>query len=416
MNNVMGARIMTERGKLTRINRYPQHRFRVRARPWQVCPFLIAPVLPGESLKSFTAQARSVTKPIKDPIGGWFAEFYWFYVKLRDLTQRDTITGLLIDPNADWSGLASAAQAETFHSGGGVNWISKCLERIMEEYFRDEGQAWNSNMIGNLPAASIKQKSWMDSLMLESAVEDLNVDLNANATITASEVQKALAMYDFLQGQGLATMSYEEFLTQFGISLPAEETHKPELLRYERDWTYPSNTVDPLTGVPVSAASWATAVRADKVRFFKEHGFIVGACCFRPKVYMASQIASASHYLASAMAWLPPNFTSPQSSLIPLVDGATGPFGTTPTSAPLFDAKDLFIYGDEFRNFTDNTGVNTVALPAADLQRLYPTATDADALFVGSTAATRLIDVDGVCSFQIAGAQVDTSARTANVL
>lgn len=86
-------------------------------------------------------------------------------------------------------------------------------------------------------------------------------------------------------------VSFEDYLRAQGVK-PAmkepEELYKLELIRYVRDWTYPSNIVDPVTGVPLSACSWSIFERADKARFFVEPGFIFAVQVIRPKVYLSS--------------------------------------------------------------------------------------------------------------------------------
>ena len=85
-------------GRMGRVMRSPRHSFIVEHRPFEITPFFIAPVLPGETLKNLLWQARAVTKPIKQPLVGWWLEYYMFYVKMRDLTDRDTLTAMLLDP------------------------------------------------------------------------------------------------------------------------------------------------------------------------------------------------------------------------------------------------------------------------------------------------------------------------------
>ena len=68
-------------GQVSRKSRRPSHPFQLRHMPWQIQPFLIAPVLPGETLKNILLQSRAVTKPIKNGIVGWWMEYHFFYVK-----------------------------------------------------------------------------------------------------------------------------------------------------------------------------------------------------------------------------------------------------------------------------------------------------------------------------------------------
>lgn len=413
-----GSRIVTERSRLQRVPRYPQHRFRLKARPWAITPFMVAPVLAGETMKNLLTQARVVSQPLKDKMGGWWAEFYFFYVKLRDMPDAALLTeNMLLNPEYDHTPLNASAKAEHYHYASYPDYVQRCLEPVVREYFRDQGEALNVAMIGNYYAASINQNSWLDSVMqaADYATADMPLDADASGTITTGEAAKQLRLWEFMRDNAMTTMTYEEYIERFGVKLPAPDSQRPELIRYARDWAYPANTVDPLTGVPTSAMSWAIAERADKDRFFKEPGFIFGCCIVRPKVFLSLQVGHASDLMSTALSWLPPDWTDKQTTLRAVADN-TGPLGNIgDANGYIVDIKDLLVYGDQFVNFTvAGSEVNQAALPvAATLQRRYASATDADGLFTGSTAATRLFDIDGVCSLTIHGAQVDNSPKNA---
>ena len=66
--------------KMGRKLRRPEHPFILRHKPWQIQPFLIAPVIPGETMSNLLMQARVVTDPINNPLIGWHIEYYYFYV------------------------------------------------------------------------------------------------------------------------------------------------------------------------------------------------------------------------------------------------------------------------------------------------------------------------------------------------
>lgn len=80
-----------------RVTRSPRHSFQLRQKPFLLQPFMIAPVMPGETMKSLLLQARAVTKPIKNPHVGWWAEYYFYYVKHRDLAGRDDFSEMMLD-------------------------------------------------------------------------------------------------------------------------------------------------------------------------------------------------------------------------------------------------------------------------------------------------------------------------------
>lgn len=411
--------------KSGRVSRRPQHRFYIRHKPWVIQPFLLAPVLPGETLENLLLQSRAITDPITNRVMGWWLEHYVFYVKLRDLTDRDQYTQMALD--LDWdpvaAGVTSAAAVAYYHPDTGINWAQECLQRVTEEFFRDEGEAWDAFTIGGMPIASIGQNSWMDSILPNSdyITEDLNVDLDANATIMASEVEEAMRTYQMLQMNDLATMSFEEYLQQHGVRRPlSEDSHRPELVRYSRDWQYPSSSVDADTGSVNSVVSWNVAERADKKRFFSEPGFLFGCTVVRPKVYLKHQFGTGAWAMDNALTWLPAMLMDdPRSSYREITEG-TGPLSalTDSSGAPgsyWMDVRDLLVHGDQFCNFSmlGSTAYNAVALPAnADGQRRYATSTaDHEDLFVG-VSPNALTEQDGVVSLNIKGRQRDTTPTT----
>ena len=177
---------------------------------------------------------------------------------------------------------------------------------MVDCYFRDEDEIGSNFSIGNLPAAQINIKNWTDSLVNEDMfqpVADIDVDTDSDGTITAGEIDAAMRNYEWLRANKLTDMSYEDFLGTYGVRPRREELHRPELVRYVKEWSYPTNHVDPATGDPSSALSWAIAERADKDRFFREPGFVIGLTVARPKVYLARQTATVTGVLNNAIAW-----------------------------------------------------------------------------------------------------------------
>ena len=51
--------------------RVPTFPFHLKQRPYQIVPFFIAPVLPGESVNKMMWKANSVSDPIKNRLMGW---------------------------------------------------------------------------------------------------------------------------------------------------------------------------------------------------------------------------------------------------------------------------------------------------------------------------------------------------------
>jgi hypothetical protein len=202
----------------------------------------------------------------------------------------------------------------------------------------------------------------------------------------------------------------------------AEDPHKPELLRYLREWSYPTNTVNPSTGTPTTALSWAIAERADKDRYFSEPGFIFGVTCARPKVYMRNQIGSAVQFLDDVYSWLPAVMREDPMTSVKKVSGSVVSPLTIASADFYVDVRDLFVYGDQFVNFTmaDDTSDQSVPLPTSALEkRFIATDTDIDNLFVdddtGDTGAHN-IRQDGIVSLTIAGTQRDMTPTASTVL
>lgn len=400
------VRLVSDQPRMVRRMRRPTHTFQLRTRPWQIQPFLLHPVLPGETMKSLVMQASVVSDPVKNKLIGWWNEYHFFYVKHRDLASRDELVSMHLKGTALATGRAAANVADTYTAKGGIDWMTLCLRRVVEEYFRDEDQVWDGFKIGNMPIAQVKQNSFLDSLISDTATDtpnELQDPSSDNSILSAYQEH-----YDKMRQMRMTDMSFDDWLKAHGVngvqSPEPEDFYKPELLRSVREYTAPTNTVDPTTGIPTTALVWRHMIQAGKDRFFKEPGFIIGVTVARPKVYLGNQVGQAAAFLDEARLWLPALLRDePYTSLKEFATstGANGPLGTTPAAGYWVDLRDLFIYGDQFSNYALTGADNAVALPAADLNRLYPTAAMADGLF--TAAANNLIRQDGVVRLHIAG-------------
>lgn len=404
-----------------RVSRRPQHTFQIEAKPWEIEPFMIAPVLPGETMENLLLQARVVSDPIKSRLLGWWQEHYFFYVKHRDLPERDQFVDMMVNPNWDsgtvWSATDDAARYYEGGTGSGekyINWLTKCMERIVFHYFRDEGDDAVNHLIRNGHyAAKAFGNSWMQSMQPEAAVSwtDVSISTAGDNAFTMAELTNAERMYEWLRSNGATPLSYEDYLRTYGVNIPkAEQEHTPELIRFARNWSMPISAIDPTDGSPSSAVTWSITERADKDRFFKEPGFIIGVSVTRPKVYKSRQLGYASAMLNNAYAWLPAVLSDdPNTSLklLPDNNGLLGDF--TDSGGAWIDVKDLYLYGDQYLGLTlTDTDKGLVALPTAGLNHEYATEAMADSLFVSDTA--EMIRQDGIVSLNIRGRQVDTSS------
>lgn len=422
--------VLQQAGQTKRKTRSPRHIWNLHTRPWQVQPFMIAPVLPGETLKKATFQARVVTDPIVNPHMGWWCEHYIFYVKLRDLYSRDLLTAMVLKPETDLASLDAATDRLYYHVNGtdlAINWPKLCVESIVDNYFRNENEVAGDYTLNGLPTASVSMENALDSAVLASTFEAgaAGVDQNlvsssagqgdGTTAVYTSEIDKAMREYEYARLMKTTDMTFENWCESFGVTMPQEEIYKPELIRYSRDWSYPSNTIDPTNGTPRSAVSWSVQGSADKDRFFKEPGFLVGVTVQRPKVLFSNLTSHFTMLMRNAYGWLPPQLANDPYASWQKVSSGDAPIDNA-NAAYYVDVKDLFIYGDQFTNYdlaSLPTGVyrpNQVALPNAGLtNKRYAASTDADALFVNNTAGVAGVTQDGVCELHILGRQVDTS-------
>lgn len=402
---------MNKVANVGRKERSPEHTFQLRHRPWQIQPFFIAPVLPGETFKNYLLQSRVVTDPIKNPLIGWWQEYYVFYVKLRDIDQ-ELFENLMLDAeavippdNGDF--------IPGYHKAGAVNYTGMLTPLIAKKFFKVEGEEWDAGgHFGDyLPVASINRTDWLDSATNDAdfvGAVDLDVDANADGDITASEVDKALRTWQILRAQNLTEMDFDDYLATFGVRTARENAPgEPELIRYHKVWSYPVNTVDPATGSPSSAVSWAIQERADKDRFCREPGFLFGVTISRPKVYLSGMNSQAVGMMNDALSWLPAIMRDDPYTSMKRMAAGSPPLDFN-TDAYWVDLKDLFLYGDQFVNFAlTATDAGMVALPTAGLQKRYPTSDMANALFVASEK--NKIKQDGIIKLSILGSLTDTT-------
>lgn len=387
--------------------RAPQHPFAVKHNPYQLAPFCIVPVRPGETLKNFTWSARAVSDPVKSALVGWHLEYYWFYVKFRDMQIADALTDMMITPDRSMTDVDDpTTDAKYYHAGtaGNINFTKECVKVITEWWFRNDGEAWDSATINGLPAASVNQNSWFDSITDTTTMTALDPSLTVGVddVIKGSEVEELMRKWELLRMTGLTVQTYEEYLASHGVGQAQTEVLRPELLRYVKMWQYPSNTVEPTTGVPSSALSWTVQERADKDRYFKEPGFIIGITCARPKVYRSKQVGSLAHLMNRVYDWLPQSLAGDDGRGLKLIDNANALLSNSPTTDFWVDMADLFVYGDQFVNFTlTDTDMGLVASPATgSIYPTYLTYTMVQALFQGTSYNVRQ---DGKATFNILG-------------
>lgn len=410
--------------QIRRTPRRPQHKFNIKAKPYEIVPFLIAPVLPGETLTNLLMQSRVVSDPIKNPLIGWHQEYYFFYIKHRGLSAWDVnglLQSMMLDPTTDVSTLKAAANSLPFYTfKAGMDYVAKCLDAIVLEFFRDEGET-TAPTVEYYPCAQIDQEQWYHSIKLESETGD-DMELPGVDDLEELDILPGFAtqyaQWEIMRDAGMTDLTYEDYLKSYGVDIPKSENdggnpdvkHKPELIRFVRDWKYPSNVIDPADGSPSSALSWSIAERAEKKRFFKEPGFVFGVSVTRPKIYLGNQKGAAVGMLQNAYTWLPAVLQGHDyTSVVEQLDSATEGILQNQSEDYWLDIKDLFLYGDQFVNHAmsaaDNHGL---ALPTAALDTKYPTDAMVESLFV--TPGSEYVRQDGVVHLDILGRQVETTA------
>ncbi|QXP08646.1 MAG: major capsid protein [Arizlama microvirus] len=429
-----------------RMHRKPYEDFFTIQRPWDIQPFCMFPVLPGDTLMNLQMQSRVVTDPLVHRLSGWWMEYYFFYVKHTDLmasdaipdanTTRDAIIAMHLENAA--LGLQNATRNDAYYkcdTNSRMNWVSLATHAVTRWYFRDggEGSAGYGNYGYRAPAnagtifkARVRDPMWLESVKIEDVNPSGQGDLPGVEDFQDVFVPTAWATH-YAQWEHMRQVkllpedvSFEDYLATFGVSAPQavkETERRPELIRYLRNWQYPSNTVDPTDGSAASAVSWAVSARADKARRFPEPGFILGVSVARPKVFFGNQVAHASSMLDDAYGWLPAVLRDePFTSLIEY-DHNEGPLAGVFNAADDYwvDRRDLFVRGGQFLNFAPadaTTKAPIVDLPKVsgadnDINLWYASDTDAQNLFVDSDDSEGLTYVrqDGIVRCDIKSAE-----------
>lgn len=412
-----------------RVSRRPKHSFNVKHRPFTIQPFMLAPVLPGETLTNALLQSRAVTDPISNGYIGWWLEHYIFYVKVRDLADREDFLQMFVEgTNPTQHKNNTGLTARTYRGRKAIDWAKLCLDRVTEEYFRDEGEAIGA-LVDGLPLAAVPRDNVMDHMTLNSehTAGDHEGSLLPGQDLLLERYEEAgplpgfeqhHELWEHMRAAGLTDATFADFLRSYGVTPPAEveavvASNRPELVRYLRDWQLPSNIID-ASGTTRSAVVWNVVERADKKRFLAEPGFIFGVTVARPKVYLGNQEGAIAGYMADAMSWLPAVLEGESyTSLRKFIghDTATnrdGPFPIGTAAGDYWlDLRDLLLYGDQFLSGFDRSTVkhNAIALPRADGSKRFPNATEIEGLFAGTAYN---VQQDGVCNLNILGKQRQT--------
>lgn len=437
--------VVREQAATQRKIRAPKHKFNVAMKPWVIQPMMIAPVLPGETLKQMLFQGTARSDALKsDQLGWWFENFY-FYVKHRDLKERDVVTEMHLNPAADVSSLMGRAThldengqlvyddtgdpvgpggstgGGPYAYGGAIDWVKLCLDCVTDEYFRDEGEATMIAAIDSLPMASVNEDTWLDSVILASQAPEADELIPGEVQQMPDQgippgFEAAYAQWQHMRALNLYTATFEDYLKSFGVKpakeLEVNEIHRPELIRYVRDWGYPQVKYDTTSASAAPQMIWNVTERADKDRFFSEPGFIFGVCVARPKLYH-KQAGPAVGVMNNAYAWLPAVLDdAPYTSLMSF-EANTGPLGATINEKYWIDVKDIFMHGDQFIGHSANPENALGLIPTfpnvlgGKFNRRFVTEAEAAGFF--SNPANTMIRYEGVVSLSIASKLRDTT-------
>lgn len=414
-----------------RTGRRPQNPFNVRTKPFQIQPVMFHPVLPGETLKTLLIQAQIWSDPLNVNLKntGWWCEYNVFYVKHRDLPGYEMATdGLgkdLIDMFVSNESLSShAAGADvpwTYTPKGGVDFLKPALERVVEEYFRDEGETASAYHIDGVPICQIYgrgRSDAFDKLTPEGDYEDHRVPLDVNQdgeVYVGDEMNRAFNEWAAAHDAGLIDMTYEDWMRTYGgtaggsVEPDRVDYHRPEDVAYARQFTYPTNTVEPTTGVPAVAVGWRASHNLRKSFRFDEPGWLLVTQTVRPKVYLGNQLGLVASMMMTRDSWLPAVLNAETTAGHLLIPEEVGPlrtvFGDT-MNGYMVNVRDLLLYGEQFINYAPS-GAGFVSLPLVSGDRRYAAATQAMALMADTVNGR--FRADGMVSLTIMGRQRETT-------
>lgn len=399
-----------------RFHRKPNFPIAGTIKPFALVPTMIHPVLPGETLKSFTTRWSVVSMPLKNPLAGAWLESWLFYVKLTDIDRE--LGQMFITDNYSTSGyVAGADTPEHFTASGQISWVWECMMRIHEAYFRNENESARF-MDSNFPQTKLNARSWYQNMMFEPAETALD-------TSGPRDAQEQLTAWQMMQQMQMTELTYEKYLEQYGVQSMRLGQGDPEILRYSRSWTKPVNHIDPSSGSPTSAWVWNDEMKAEKDKRFQEPGFIIALANIRPKMFQKNVHFSMVGNLWGFSDWYPAyNLTDPTAG-IKNIGANDGVFADDINAAEgdtalIYDHRDLLSHGEQFINDrVDNpypwpfaSAMNLEQ--AADLEDQrgeYASEADVDALFVDTAAAEsdRRAYYEGISSAVIAGHTQDTT-------
>lgn len=422
-----------------RVHRNPKETFSLKYKPYEIVPFMLHPVLPGETLDSAFMQARVVTDKVKSNLVGWWQEKHFFFVPLRaitdpiysngDMTSEQFATFFLSNttlPLAVPAGFMTQGANDVLYYtfGGGARWMYNIYNFVVKTWFRDEDDLTLGVLDQYAPAQIDELRdSWMNSFKVESAGED-DEELPGVDEVEELDILPGFAtiyqQWELMRDEGLTDATYKDYIRSYGITPDPDipeaqggDVNQPlieaEKLRTIRKWSYPTLAPQAGDSASTNVVYWSQAERITKKRFFGEPGFLFGVTIVKPKLYLGSQKGHTSGLLDSTLSWLPATLAHlPYASVKEQLDTLTTGIYQNQTQDYWIDVKDVFKYGGQFINHAIGAAAHVIALPDATPD-MYPTEALIDSLF--STIGSEYVYEDGAVHLDILGKIRDTTPR-----
>lgn len=370
-------------------------------KPFGLYPLMVHPVLPGETLDFFSGKIRIGSKPIKHPFCGAWLEMWLCYVKMTDINVN--LGNMFISDDYATTGYTSGADNDrNFVKSGQIDWVNRCMKAIHNSYFLDADEP--ERFIDGVRQVKLNNRSWMHSMIFEPTDEAVGVT-------DIGDLGQQLTGYQMMQLMQMSELSYEEYLKQFGVNALNAKEGDPEILRFYRSWTQPTNMIEPSDGTPSSAWFWSEEVRAEKPKYFNEPGFLVLCGTIRPKMYLANVAASMVGEMWGFSDWFPAyNLDDPNAAVKKLSSSTPVLENVTLGLDLLYDYTDLLSHGEQFHNGNALYTVPTATAPDVavgkdpqDLRGEYCTQADIDAMFVSAASADKFCFYEGMGMARVAG-------------
>ena len=383
-------------------------------KPYGLYPLMCHPVAPGDTLTHLEGQFRVLSKGIKHPLVGAWLEMWAVYVRLTDL-QRPTapdqpppILAQFIKEGVSTAGVTfAAASPRYFGIGAQVKWLQLVTERVAKAFFVHSEEPLRT--IDGVPQIKMLGANWYQNAVFTPAnVAPVATDVEAlDEQISQTQLGRLGDMIE---------LTYDRWVEEWGVE-PKERTEGvPEILRYFREWTLPTNTVEATTGVPTSCWTWSGKLSMEKAKRFDEPGFVVLVGAVRPKMYASKQISSMLGQLWGRGWWEPPMKVLDPVDQLDIVSAANVMSGMDSSSVRV-DRADVWTHGEQFVNC--GTAEHPYTLPVAtgpswvaastpeDLRGEYCSLADVDALFSGAPANQKFCFYEGIVRLSVKGVVTD---------